>query len=97
MTKSILLFDRDFLYIRTFVAVVFDSAVVVDEFFGNFGLKIVIDLSCFACDDVDCDDVCDVDRNLRHERVDGFSCSVILKGACPKEIWVNSFMTVPIV
>ena len=92
MTKSILLFDRDFLYIRTFAAVKFDFAVVVDDFFGNFGLKIVIDLSCFACDDV-----CDVDRNLRHERVDGFSCSVILKGACPKEIWVNSFMTVPIV
>ena len=52
----ILLPDRDFLYIRTFVAVVFDVAIVVDNFFGNFGLEIVIDLSCFACDDVDCFD-----------------------------------------
>ena len=47
-------FDRDFLYIRTFVAVVLDFAIVVDDFFGNFGLEIVIDLSCFVCDDVDC-------------------------------------------
>ena len=34
--------------------VVFGVAVVVDKFFGNFGLEIVIDLFCFACYDADC-------------------------------------------
>ena len=33
---------------------VFDFAVVINDFFGNFGLEIVIDLSCFACDNVVC-------------------------------------------
>ena len=31
---------------------VFDFVVVINEFFCNFGLEIVIDLSCFACDNV---------------------------------------------
>ena len=36
--------------------VVFGVAVVVDKFFDNFGLEIVIDLFYFACYDADCFD-----------------------------------------
>ena len=32
----------------------FNVAIAVDDVFGNFGLEIVTDPSCFACDDVDC-------------------------------------------
>ena len=35
-----LLFDQDFLYIRTFVVVVFDAAVVVDDFLGYLVWKL---------------------------------------------------------
>ena len=33
--------------------VVFDVAVVVDDFLWNFGLEVLIGQSCFACDAVD--------------------------------------------
>ena len=51
-----LLFDQGFLYIRTFGLAVFDVAVVVNDFFLNFGQEVVIDPPCFACDAVDCFD-----------------------------------------